>query len=269
MAKRIYAVANQKGGVGKTTTAVNLATAMAIGGYRVLLVDLDPQANATSHIGLDKQQSANIYRVLVDEIPAEAACLPTDIDGVWIVPSHPDLYGAYLELPQLEDWQYRLKAVLSPLTLRFDYIWIDTPPSLGILTINALVAAEALIVPVQSEYFALEGLTTLLQAMERVRANYNPDLHLHAVILTMYDERTNLSRQVRDEITQFFDQSVLKSVIPRNVRLAEAPSFGQPIFLYDIRSRGAEAYLELARELLKYGTPSVGSRSERSYAGGQ
>lgn len=261
MANRIYVVANQKGGVGKTTTAVNLTTAMALGGYRVLLVDLDPQANATSHVGFSKDLDKNIYRVLIDEIPIEKACLPTDIDGVWVVPSHPDLYGAYLELPVIEGWPYRLQAVLSPLLPRFDYIWIDTPPSLGVLTINALVAADALVVPVQSEYFALEGLSTLLQAMERVRTGYNPNLHLHAVVLTMYDERTNLSRQVYEEVIQYFDEHVLKFVIPRNVRLAEAPSFGRPIFLYDVRSKGAEAYLALARELIHYGTKSAGSRA--------
>lgn len=267
MARRIYAVANQKGGVGKTTTVVNVATAMALAGQRVLVVDLDPQGNASSHLGILPNLPRNVYRVLMDEIPVEDAAIPTEVDGLWLIPSHPDLYGSNIELPRIEEWPYRLKAVLSPLELRYDFLWIDTPPSLGVLTINALTAAHSLVVPVQCEYFALEGLTTLLKAMERVRQTYNPKLELEALVLTMYDERTNLSHQVREELFRHFGERVLHSMIPRNIRLAEAPSFGQPIFFYDIRSKGAEAYLSLAKELLKHGTKGLGKGSRRAHAG--
>lgn len=251
---KIYVVANQKGGVGKTTTAVNTASAMAIGGWRTLVIDLDPQGNATSHLGLNRRLERNIYRVLIDDIPVEEACHPTPVDNLWVVPAHPDLYGASLELPDLEDWPFRLAAVISPLRYTYRFIWIDTPPSLGVLTLNALTAGDALIVPVQCEYLALEGLSILLEAVERVRRTTNPRLSLEAVILTMYDERTNLARQVRDEIERFFAGRADRFIIPRNVRLAEAPSFGEPIFTYDFRSRGATAYLQLTKELLAHGS---------------
>ena len=258
-----YVVANQKGGVGKTTTVVNVATAMAIAGRRVLVVDVDPQANATSHLGVPQDLPQNAYRVLIGEQSALEACVLTEVENLWLLPAHPDLYGLTLELPQVEAWPYRLQQALQDLIPRFDFIWIDTPPSLGVLTINAMTAARYLVVPIQCEYFALEGLATLLRAMDRIHRAYNPELELHAIVLTMYDERTNLAYQVRRELETHFPDRVLKTVIPRNVRLAEAPSFGRPIFLYDVRSRGAQAYLELAKELLNYEAHRAGSWAGR------
>jgi len=256
-----YVVANQKGGVGKTTTAVNVAAAMAIAGWRVLLIDIDPQANATSHLGVSKDLPHNVYRVIIGELPATEAIRPTEIENLWILPAHPDLYGSSLELPQLDDWPYRLRRAIQPLLVEFDSIWIDTPPSLGVLTINAMVAARYLIVPIQCEYFALEGLMTLLRAYERVRRSFQPELELHVIVLTMYDDRTNLARQVRAELQRYFPHHLARTVIPRNVRLAEAPSFGQPIFLHDVRSRGARAYSELAKELMQHEAIGAGSRA--------
>ncbi len=258
MVRNIYVVANQKGGVGKTTTAVNLSAALALSGRRILLIDMDPQANATSHLGIEEPEWKNVYRVLIGDEPIEHAIFPTDIDRLWLLPSHSDLYGATLELPGEDNWPYRLKGVLGEIAYRFDEIWIDTPPSLGVLTICAMVAGNKVVIPVQCEYFALEGLSMLLKTIERVQRSFNPEILLDSVVMTMYDERTNLSKQIYDELARFFGSVLKKTVIPRNVRLAEAPSFGKTIFLYDIRSRGAQSYLKLAREFLGYAEESAG-----------
>lgn len=248
---KTIAIVNQKGGVGKTTTAINLAASLAAADLRVLLVDLDPQGNTTSGIGFDKiQLQLSIYHSLIDGVPARQALRPTEIENLSLLPSNRDLTGATLELLERDRSQFRLKEVLAPLEGEFDLILIDCPPSLGILTLNALVAAHSLLVPIQCEYFALEGLSDLLGTVERVQTNFNPELAIEGVFLTMFDDRLNLASQIQDTVASHLSQHLLQTVIPRNVRLAEAPSFGKPILLYDPRSRGARSYLELARELL-------------------
>jgi chromosome partitioning protein len=250
---RIIAVANQKGGVGKTTTVINLAAAIAEIGRSVLLVDLDPQANCTSGIGLKGQTAAagGIYEALTSSAPDAAAFVrPSGLSGLSLLPADRQLTGAEIELVTLPEREHRLATLLAPLAPHFDYIFIDTPPSLGLLTLNALVAADSVLIPLHCEYFALEGLADLVATLQRVRAAMNPHLDIEGVLLTMYDERTNLGQQVAQEIRQFFQEKVFHTVIPRNVRLGEAPSHGVPGILYDARSRGAVAYVELARELL-------------------
>lgn len=253
MNARILSIANQKGGVGKTTTAVNLATSLALGDRKVLLVDMDPQGNLTSGVGLRGQATpaGTIYEAVTgdDEDPARFV-LQTQVAGLWLIPADRNLTGAEIDLVTLPNRESRLRALLTSLRGDYDYVFIDTPPSLGLLTLNSLVAADAVLIPLNCEYFALEGLADLVATLRRVRAAFNPDLDIAGVVLTMYDERTNLGQQVARDIRSFFGDRVYTTVIPRNVRLGEAPSHGLPAVLYDVKSRGAEAYLALAREFL-------------------
>jgi chromosome partitioning protein len=253
---RIVATANQKGGVGKTTTTINLAASLALADRRVLLVDLDPQGNLTSGVGQkDKTAPAGtIYRALTTEEPTtdlRPFVMPTSTDRLLLVPADRNLTGAEIELVTLSRREERLRLLLEPMREHFDYIFIDCPPSLGLLTLNALVAADAVLIPLHCEYFALEGLADLVGTMRRVRAVLNPSLDIEGVLLTMFDERTNLGQQVANDVRQFFKEKVFRTVIPRNVRLGEAPSHGMPVIQYDVKSRGAEAYLALAREVLE------------------
>jgi chromosome partitioning protein len=254
---RIIAVANQKGGVAKTTTAINLAASLAMAGQHVLVVDLDPQANLTSGLGL-KGQSApggTVYEALTrdpdDAGDVRSFVLATGFDHLSIVAANRQLTGAEIELVTLEAREHRLRRLLHRLRSEFQYIFVDTPPSLGLLTLNALVAADAVLIPLHCEYFALEGLAALVSTMRRVRVSLNPSLDIEGVLLTMYDERTNLGQQVARDVREFFKEKVYATVIPRNVRLGEAPSHGKPVVLYDAKSRGAEAYLTLAKEVLQ------------------
>jgi chromosome partitioning protein len=259
---RIVAVANQKGGVGKTTTAINLAASLSVEQQSVLIVDVDPQGNLTSGVGRKGQpsQAGSIYEALTTTEPTTDArpfIIPTDLDRLQLIPADRNLTGAEIELVTLTAREERLRALLHPLRDTYDYIFIDCPPSLGLLTLNALVAADALLIPLHCEYFALEGLADLIATLQRVRGSLNPNLEIDGVLLTMYDERTNLGQQVAADVREFFKEKVYGTVIPRNVRLGEAPSHGLPVMLYDIKSRGAEAYAALAREVIERSTAAT------------
>jgi len=247
---RVVALANQKGGVGKTTTAINLGASLAACDRKVLLIDLDPQANATSGIGLSKNDPQSMYSVLLDGTGLRSIIRETELPSLHVAPSSVDLVGAEVELGDAEDRQFRLRKAIEPVKRDYQYILIDSPPSLGLLTVNALTAADSVLVPMQCEYFAMEGVSQLLTTIERVQGGLNPELQIEGIALTMYDDRVNLARQVAEEVRNHFGDKVYRTVIPRNVRLGEAPSFGKPIILYDIRSRGSEAYVSLAKEFI-------------------
>ncbi|MFB1051715.1 ParA family protein [Paraliobacillus sp. JSM ZJ581] len=251
---KIIAVANQKGGVGKTTSSVNLSACLAYMNHKVLLVDIDPQGNATSGSGINKADMDEcIYNVLVEDLNADKVCVPTTVENLNVIPATIQLAGAEIELVPTISREVRLKKALEPLVDKYDYIIIDCPPSLGLLTINALTAADSVLIPVQCEYYALEGLSQLLNTIRLVQKHLNKQLTIEGVLLTMLDARTNLGIQVIDEVKKYFQDKVYRSIIPRNVRLGEAPSHGQPIIVYDPKSRGAEVYLDLAKEVIANG----------------
>ncbi len=260
---RVVAIVNQKGGVGKTTTAVSLAAALAIAERPTLLIDLDPQANSTRALGFPEDpERAGIYDALSGGAGAAEIQLIVDaLPFLALIPSDRNLIGAEIELVDAAEREFRLKKLLEPIKARFDHLLIDCPPSLGLLTVNALTAADAVLIPVQCEYLALEGISQLTDTLDRVRAALNPTLEIEGILMTMYDERTNLSKQVVEEVRSVFGRQVFETVIPRNIRLGEAPSHGKAIFLYDIRSRGAEAYLNLAKEFLEHDAKSIGERA--------
>ena len=248
---KILGVVNQKGGVGKTTTAINLAACLALEGIKTLLVDCDPQANCSSGLGFQRDDNRHsIYDVLVGDAQASQVILPTEIDLLFLLPGSKNLTGANIELATADDRALRLRRALAPIQGDFDLVMLDCPPALDLLTLNVLAAADTLIVPMQAEYVALEGISELISTLERVRAAYNPSLTIEGVLLTMYDDRTNLAQQVTETLREYFRDRLFRTVIPRNVRLAEAPSHGKPVALYDARSRGSEAYFELAQEFL-------------------
>lgn len=250
---KVIAIANQKGGVGKTTTAVNLSACLAYKGKSVVVIDVDPQGNTTSGLGIDKQNiRKSIYEVIINDESVEDALMPTMIENLYICPSNIQLVGAEVELVSVISRETRLKVALQDIRDKYDFIIIDCPPSLGLLTLNALTAADTILVPIQCEYYALEGLSQLMNTIKLVQRHLNPALDVEGVVLTMFDARTNLSIQVVEDVKKYFRNKVYRTIIPRNVRLSEAPSFGLPIILYDPKSKGAECYLDLAQEVIDY-----------------
>lgn len=250
--KNVFSFCNQKGGVGKTTSAINLATALALKGRGVLLIDMDPQGNATSGLGEEKKRSSpTIYPVMVDDIPLSDALITTKVAGLSLVPSNSELSGAEIELISLPEREYRLRKALYTIRDRFDYIFIDCPPSLGLITVNSITASDYIIIPLQCEYYALEGLGELLETYSRAKRGLNPELELGGVLLTMADFRTRLTEQVIKEVREYFHEKVFEAVIPRSVKLSEAPSFGKPGVIYDVSSRGSKSYIDVAEEFMK------------------
>jgi len=263
---RIIAIANQKGGVGKTTTSINLAASLARLGYRTLIVDLDPQANSTSGLGLSAEEPAlSLYEVLLGSAQVWEAIVPTQTQGLEVLVSAPRLFGAEIELVPVQGREKVLRGHLMPLAHRYNYILIDCPPSLGLLTVNGLTAAHSVLVPMQCEYYALEGLSQLLQAVRLVQESLNPSLRVEGVLLTMYDGRLTLSQQVAEEAKRFFGERIFSTVIPRNVRLGEAPSFGKPAVVYDPTCAGAVSYMNLAKEVANHGKEGTGQRLESAH----
>lgn len=256
--KRIIAVANQKGGVGKTTTSVNISSALALEGCSVLLVDMDPQGNATSGLGFDPRSlTRTVYNFLIKQSNFDDVCIKTAVTGLSLLPANADLAGAEIELVNVENRETQLKNVLNGVAQRFDVIFLDCPPALGILTVNALAAATSVLIPVQCEYYAMEGLTRLIDSIDRVRLSFNPSLDLEGIVLTMFDSRNTLARQVTEQVRTHFLDKVYQTVIPRNVALAEAPSYGRPGILYNMAAAGSQAYAALAKEFLAHGEKSA------------
>jgi chromosome partitioning protein len=265
---RVIAIANQKGGVGKTTTAVNLGASLAASDRRTLIIDSDPQGNATSALGFPKDPARRtLYQTLILGEPIERVTIDAQIDRLDLVPSDRNLVGAAVELVSMENREYRLKEAIRGAREKYEYVLIDCPPSLDLLTVNALAASDAVLVPIQCEYFALEGVSELLDTLMRLRRTINPSLSVEGILLTMYDDRTTLSKQVAADLRSFFGTQVFESVIPRNVRLAEAPSHGMPVIFYDIHSKGAESYIQLAKEVISNAQKRVGQGTERADTG--
>ena len=250
---RVFAIANQKGGVGKTTTAINLAASLAANDFRVLVIDSDPQGNATTGLGVAKDPDRpSLYQVLLGDVPARDAVQATDLEGLHLISADKNLVGADLELVGIDNREFRLSERIADIREEYRFVLIDCPPALDLLTLNALIAADSVLVPIQCEFFALEGVSELMDTIDRIRDSFQHPLEVEGILLTMYDDRTNLTRQVAADLREFFGDQVFRTIIPRSIRLAEAPSFGKPILGYDPRSRGAESYIKLAKEILDH-----------------
>lgn len=261
---RVFAITNQKGGVGKTTTAINLAAALAANDFRVLVIDSDPQGNATTGLGVSKEPGRpSLYQVLLADAVAKDAIVATEFEGLYLISADKNLVGANLELVDLPDREFRLRERIAAIREDFSYVLIDCPPALDLLTLNALIAADSVLVPIQCEFFALEGISELMDTIERVQDGFQHPLAVEGILLTMFDDRNNLTRQVAADLLEFFGKLVFKTVIPRSIRLAEAPSFGKPILAYDPRSRGAESYIKLAKEILDHEQTRQSAQSAR------